>query len=82
MMKIARCKNSRSFVWPTLYDSRMSIFHHWQSRPAHERLDAVEEMIQAAYALLKHGPSPPNVPTVPTGGTSSPAASGSVSFSR
>jgi len=26
-------------------------YRYWQSRPAHERLDAVEEMIQAAYAL-------------------------------
>jgi hypothetical protein len=24
---------------------------HWQSRPMHERMDAVEEMIQTAYAL-------------------------------
>ena len=26
-------------------------YRYWQSRPAHERLDAVEEMIEAAYAL-------------------------------
>ena len=26
-------------------------YRYWQSRPAHERLDAVEEMIQTAYAL-------------------------------
>jgi hypothetical protein len=24
---------------------------YWQSRPAYERMDAVEEMIQTAYAL-------------------------------
>jgi hypothetical protein len=24
-------------------------YRYWQSRPAHERMDAVEEMIQAAY---------------------------------
>ena len=24
-------------------------YRYWQSRPAHERLDAVEEMIEAAY---------------------------------
>lgn len=26
-------------------------YRYWQSRPAHERLDAVEEMIQMAFAL-------------------------------
>jgi hypothetical protein len=26
-------------------------YRYWQSRPAYERMDAVEEMIQAAYAL-------------------------------
>jgi hypothetical protein len=26
-------------------------YRYWQSRPVHERMDAVEEMIQAAYAL-------------------------------
>ena len=26
-------------------------YRYWQSRPAHERLDALEEMIPAAYAL-------------------------------
>ena len=26
-------------------------YRYWQSRPAHERLDAVEEMIEIAYAL-------------------------------
>ncbi len=26
-------------------------YRYWQSRPAHERLDAVEEMIETAYAL-------------------------------
>ena len=28
-------------------------YRYWQSRPAHERLDAVEEMIASAYALLR-----------------------------
>jgi hypothetical protein len=37
-------------------------YRYWQSRPAHERLDAVEEMIETAYALRaeiipKHAPS-------------------------
>jgi hypothetical protein len=26
-------------------------YRYWQSRPVHERMDAVEEMIQSAYAL-------------------------------
>ncbi len=26
-------------------------YRYWQGRPAHERLDALEEMIEAAYAL-------------------------------
>jgi hypothetical protein len=26
-------------------------YRYWQSRPVHERLDAVEEMIEMAYAL-------------------------------
>jgi hypothetical protein len=26
-------------------------YRYWQSRPVHERMDAVEEMIQAAYAM-------------------------------
>lgn len=26
-------------------------YRYWQSRPAHERLDAVDEMIEMAYAL-------------------------------
>ena len=26
-------------------------YRYWQSRPAHERLEAVEEMIETAYAL-------------------------------
>lgn len=26
-------------------------YRYWQGRPAHERLDAVDDMIEAAYAL-------------------------------
>jgi hypothetical protein len=26
-------------------------YRYWQSRPVHERMDAVEEMIQTVYAL-------------------------------
>ena len=36
-------------------------YRYWQSRPAHERLDAVEEMIETAYAL-KGWEMEPDVP--------------------
>ena len=36
-------------------------YRYWQSRPPHERLDAVEEMIETAYAL-KGIELPPDVP--------------------
>jgi hypothetical protein len=36
-------------------------YRYWQSRPAHERMDAVEEMIQTAYAL-KGWEMEPDVP--------------------
>lgn len=36
-------------------------YRYWQSRPVHERMDAVEEMIQTAYAL-KGWEIEPNVP--------------------
>ncbi len=32
-------------------DMKADEYRYWQSRPAHERIDAVEEMIQTAYAL-------------------------------
>ena len=32
-------------------DMKADEYRYWQSRPVHERMDAVEEMIQAAYAL-------------------------------
>ena len=35
----------------SLDDMKADEYRYWQSRPAHERLDAVEEMIQTAYAL-------------------------------
>jgi hypothetical protein len=38
-------------------------YRYWQSRPVHERMDAVEEMIQAAYAL-KGWEVKPDVPRV------------------
>jgi hypothetical protein len=36
-------------------------YRYWQSRPVHERMDAVEEMIQTAYAL-KGWEMEPDVP--------------------
>ena len=36
-------------------------YRYWQSRPVHERMDAVEEITLAAYAV-KGGISKPNVP--------------------
>jgi hypothetical protein len=36
-------------------------YRYWQSRPLHERLDAVEEMIETAYAL-KGSKIEPDVP--------------------
>src|ERR1700683_4901465 len=32
-------------------DIKADEYRYWQSRPAHERLDAVDEMIETAYAL-------------------------------
>ena len=36
-------------------------YRYWQSRPAHERLDAIDEMIETAYAL-KGWTSEPDAP--------------------
>ena len=36
-------------------------YRYWQSRPVHERMDAVEEMIETAYAL-KGWEMEPDVP--------------------
>ena len=33
-------------------------YRYWQSRPAHERMDAVEELNRAAYALKGMEPEP------------------------
>jgi hypothetical protein len=34
-----------------LAEMKADEYRYWQGRPAHERLDAVEEMIEMAYAL-------------------------------
>lgn len=36
-------------------------YRYWQSRPVHERMDAVEELVRTAYAL-KGWKMPPDVP--------------------
>jgi hypothetical protein len=32
-------------------DIKADEYRYWQSRPVHERMDAIEELIQTAYAL-------------------------------
>ena len=41
----------RSFEITDFDEMKADEYRYWQSRPAHERLDAVEEMIETAYAL-------------------------------
>ena len=37
--------------YTSLDEMKADEYRYWQSRPLHERIDAVEEMIQDAYAL-------------------------------
>jgi hypothetical protein len=37
-------------------------YRYWQSRPAHERMDAVSELTLAAYALKGTTPDVPRLP--------------------
>jgi hypothetical protein len=37
--------------YTSLEEMKADEYRYWQSRPAYERLDAVEEMIETAYAL-------------------------------
>ena len=37
--------------YTSLDEMKADEYRYWQSRPAYERLDAVEEMIATAYAL-------------------------------
>ena len=68
----ARCRDT----WDMLINGRMDNtirkytdfdemkadeYRYWQSRPVHERMDAVEEMIETAYAL-KGWEMEPDVP--------------------
>jgi hypothetical protein len=37
--------------YSSLDEMKADEYRYWQSRPAHERMDAVEDMIETAYAL-------------------------------
>jgi hypothetical protein len=47
--------------YASLDEMKADEYRYWQSRPAHERLDAVKEMVSAAYAL-KGWKMEPDVP--------------------
>jgi hypothetical protein len=47
--------------YSSLDEMKADEYRYWQSRPAHERIDAAEEMIRDAYAL-KGWEMPPDVP--------------------
>jgi hypothetical protein len=47
--------------YTSLDEMKADEYRYWQSRPVHERLDAVEEMIETAYAL-KGWKKVPDVP--------------------
>ena len=52
MLKTIRMEDAPIIRKYTDFDEmKADEYRYWQSRPAHERLDAVEEMIQTAYAL-------------------------------
>ena len=38
-------------VYSTFAEMKADEYRYWQSRPAHERMDAVSEMVLAAYAM-------------------------------
>ena len=47
--------------YSSLDEMKADEYRYWQSRPVHERMDAVEELIQTAYAL-KGRKMEPDVP--------------------
>ena len=47
--------------YTSLDEMKADEYRYWQSRPVYERMDAVEEMIQTAYAL-KGWKMEPDVP--------------------
>jgi hypothetical protein len=58
-IRVARCNGNRPMDnkpitarrYTDFAEMKADEYRYWQSRPAHERLDAVEEMIETAYAL-------------------------------
>ncbi len=44
--------------YSSLDEMKADEYRYWQSRPAHERIDAVEEMVNTAYALKGWEPEP------------------------
>jgi len=41
--------------YTTLDEMKADEYRYWQSRPGHERMDAVEEMNRTAHALIRLG---------------------------
>ena len=37
--------------YKSLHEMKADEYRYWQSRPVWERMDAVEEMVEAAYAI-------------------------------
>ena len=59
MLKTKRMDDAPVIRKYTSFDEmKADEYRYWQSRPAHERLDAVEEMIQTAYMLKGWGIEP------------------------
>ncbi len=44
-----------------LDDIKVDEYRYWQSRPVHERMDAVYELTQAMYALKGETPDAPRL---------------------
>jgi hypothetical protein len=41
--------------YTSLDEMKADEYRYWQSRPAHERMDAVSELTQATYAMKARG---------------------------
>jgi hypothetical protein len=46
-------------VYRSLDEMKAEEYRYWQSRPVHERMDAVSEMTLAAYAMKGAAPDVP-----------------------
>ena len=54
LLEERRAKRSREMTvrrYTNFSDIKRDEYRYWQSRPAHERMDAVEEMIEEVYAM-------------------------------